>query len=826
IINKKAYAKDIGVEIYVDDQPINYTILSSLDKGEIGTISIVWNIDANINVGYHVIKVKVDPEGLIPEYNETNNEKSYTVVVMKEPTWWNQSWHYRKIFAVDGIEKGNISIRKNLNFAKMLDDLGISDETIDINSTRVIEYSVDGIVRNESVVFETYLINKTLSLFGLNVSVDGKGIKYYCVYFDVLNNSLNQLSKSSHCPSSATGYTTYIGKVEGWKSEIVRPTTLDYFSPNENINVTVQTEAVAHNVTVEFWKKNDIKVEERELVSSDGLTWYLPSYEPVSFKADDNGKIVIRAICKDKAGYTSRAESYFYIGLPDLKILKDEIKILSDKKTNEIYEGDKFTISVPIKCANSSVNDVIDVKLVIPEENITKWASIPYINKDEKKIVNFSLISRRCRVYSATVEVNPNGTITEFPKGNNKVTFDIKILGLPDLQIINISIDSPVEEGSKVNATLYVNNTGHAPATGYKITIYATQNLTLYYSKSEEVYNETVDEIIPRGEYRKDLLVWEEAPKGKWLIGAKIIPNVRDLTPGDNYASTMLVVTPSEEVRPKINEIIANDKTLYPDDEVLVVELGNNVTIIVNATDESGIRNVTINLTYPDGTDVLDELTQQSSTSNLWQYEFTPPAEGEYSFYVVVTDASYRRNTETSGTCSFHVTKDITPPEIKEFYAEGFDKTFKLGGETVHLLLQNKVLTIKARVTDNVEVAQVIANITYPNGYITYVILNPEGNNWYSNNTANLSMLGLYVFNIYAIDTYGNHRVSLPKTFWVTYDVNDTDSDGMPDKWEIDYNLDPTDPNDASSDPDNDGYTNLEEYLNGTNPRDKSYWFL
>ncbi|MCD6108630.1 MAG: hypothetical protein J7J89_04070, partial [Thermoplasmata archaeon] len=72
----------------------------------------------------------------------------------------------------------------------------------------------------------------------------------------------------------------------------------------------------------------------------------------------------------------------------------------------------------------------------------------------------------------------------------------------------------------------------------------------------------------------------------------------------------------------------------------------------------------------------------------------------------------------------------------------------------------------------------------------------------------------------------GNHRVSPPKTFWVTYNVNDTDSDGMPDKWEIDYNLDPTDPNDASSDPDNDGYTNIEEYQNGTNPRDKSYWFL
>ncbi|MDI6855199.1 MAG: hypothetical protein QMD21_00230 [Candidatus Thermoplasmatota archaeon] len=60
----------------------------------------------------------------------------------------------------------------------------------------------------------------------------------------------------------------------------------------------------------------------------------------------------------------------------------------------------------------------------------------------------------------------------------------------------------------------------------------------------------------------------------------------------------------------------------------------------------------------------------------------------------------------------------------------------------------------------------------------------------------------------------------------------DTDSDGMPDGWEVYYLLDPL-RDDSSEDPDNDGYdfdrngaidqdekfTNLEEYLAGTNPR-------
>lgn len=48
--------------------------------------------------------------------------------------------------------------------------------------------------------------------------------------------------------------------------------------------------------------------------------------------------------------------------------------------------------------------------------------------------------------------------------------------------------------------------------------------------------------------------------------------------------------------------------------------------------------------------------------------------------------------------------------------------------------------------------------------------------------------------------------------------VTDSDGDGMPDEWEIQNNLDPSDPNDANLDNDNDGLTNLEEYKNRTDP--------
>jgi len=47
----------------------------------------------------------------------------------------------------------------------------------------------------------------------------------------------------------------------------------------------------------------------------------------------------------------------------------------------------------------------------------------------------------------------------------------------------------------------------------------------------------------------------------------------------------------------------------------------------------------------------------------------------------------------------------------------------------------------------------------------------------------------------------------------------DTDADGMPDAWESRFELAPADAGDAAADADRDGYTNIEEFLNGTDPR-------
>ncbi|WP_201301075.1 pectate lyase family protein [Sunxiuqinia indica] len=55
----------------------------------------------------------------------------------------------------------------------------------------------------------------------------------------------------------------------------------------------------------------------------------------------------------------------------------------------------------------------------------------------------------------------------------------------------------------------------------------------------------------------------------------------------------------------------------------------------------------------------------------------------------------------------------------------------------------------------------------------------------------------------------------------------DTDKDGMPDEYEqkyADLGFDPNDPSDANEDCNGDGYTNIETYINGINPRYKIDW--
>ena len=88
--------------------------------------------------------------------------------------------------------------------------------------------------------------------------------------------------------------------------------------------------------------------------------------------------------------------------------------------------------------------------------------------------------------------------------------------------------------------------------------------------------------------------------------------------------------------------------------------------------------------------------------------------------------------------------------------------------------------------------------------------------------TSTFDDIGQYLFSITVMDKKGNKKTTPQKTFWVTTNLNDTDSDGMPDDWELLYGLNPYDPTDALGDIDGDGINNLQEYKQGSNPVEES----
>jgi hypothetical protein len=52
----------------------------------------------------------------------------------------------------------------------------------------------------------------------------------------------------------------------------------------------------------------------------------------------------------------------------------------------------------------------------------------------------------------------------------------------------------------------------------------------------------------------------------------------------------------------------------------------------------------------------------------------------------------------------------------------------------------------------------------------------------------------------------------------------DSDDDGMPNDWEIRYGLNPKDASDARKDMSGDGYSNIEKFINGIDPKKKMDW--
>lgn len=715
---------------------------------------------------------------------QTDNSAYYTNMSSATP-WWNTSWHYRTLYNVTG--RGNLSLP--MNFTAILASLQVFNKTFDNSSIAIVTYHTNNtmVVVNTTLFNESNLFhNKTNAVGTLLWNVTGSSL--YGIYFDVIEN------RGTRSPMSETLTLTPSGSVsaselstQGWW-----PTVSSSFHTHYPLNTTfiiqVHTTALAKNMTAHFFWKDQPQFT-ISFTTFDTLHWSC-----ITKKLSKIGDWTLQIIGYDDAGYqTDPLTAGFYVGQPDLIVSALSVPSVC-------YIGSTVTVTANINALNTTVKNVnvslyIDTIINATQKNLT-------IKKNENRTLEFTWEPNKKGEHTVSIRINYNDS----NPGNNERSKIVMVEGIPDMAVLDISVAPiPVLEGTPVAVTAYISNKGDGNATNYEIVLYCEQNQNNKTMNYIDKRNSTKINL-KKNEYKNVTIVWENTRygkssfKGEWAVGIQILTTTQ--TPDKNDTNNkkalfhVLRVIPAERNPPVLSNLE------YPETQ----EQGKQVLIRVKATDQSGIDTVSISIKNPNKTFV--NVTMTPRQDDRYDYVFPALQIGKHTFIIKATDLSPFKNQSTING-SFTITGDKTPPTITYFGANPF------------VQLPTGPVEIRCIATDfsGLQSAQVTIRFPDNRSVIHPMSTNPPDTKYVY--TAPYEQIGKYIFTITVQDTLGNKKTTQEKTFWITNDLNDTDGDGMPDAWELRYGFDPYDPTDAFLDADNDGVTNLGEYLQGTNPLQK-----
>lgn len=726
--------------------------------------------------------------------NKTYDVYEKTVIVgIQEFTWWNTSWHYRYFITVKGT--GNVS--QVFNFTDILDDLGVVSQFFENDTIRVVKYSEDGEIVD---VVDEYYFNETDVFDPLNNAngtllweVDGSStLKYYCVYFDVEGNigSRTQMVENEDMEKSGSVSVVSPGFATGWWASIDTPKDDSYTLIDKPVNISVTTTALIDNVSAFLYYNDNMSLNDTVYLSfnPDQTSWYYTGY---SFPREGNWTIKIR--CKDNAGFEVNLSGIsIYVGRPDLRI--------TNVSTPQVYVNDTVNVSVIVFCENASVKNV-SVALRINKTdngfevyNVTKHVNL---ERNKKTVVDFSWTPNNTGEHIIMVYLDYDNQVNESNETNNFLSKKVTVYNWPDLEVESIVLPTiPIMEFDDVKIDVSIRNNGLTDAKDYIVKLYIepeSQGL-MKYTNERDSKKISVDS----GKKIETSLYWRNAKSGRWFVGVKVFFNEtkKDYNIFNNrlLCSDILVVKSYDKNKPMISDVVVDTGT---------GQQGEKVVITANITDDTGIQLVNITITNPDGVETKDVMIR--SAGYMFKYEFSETLKvGVYHYEIFVMDISYYKNNNTKeGT--FYIEKETVKPHISYVGAEPF------------VQLKNKEVNIYCIAYDNIEIQSVEVMITPPDGIPFKKYLSEESENRYVYKDI-YSDFGKYTFHILVKDNAGNFNISGNSSFWITSNTDDTDNDGIPDKWEQRYGFNSKNASDAKLDPDNDGLTNLEEYKAGTDP--------
>ncbi|MBS3176806.1 DUF11 domain-containing protein, partial [Candidatus Woesearchaeota archaeon] len=453
------------------------------------------------------------------------------------------------------------------------------------------------------------------------------------------------------------------------------------------------------------------------------------------------GQYNVTFVANDSSNNVNATTTTFFVSVDQVRPLVFDVRPVANST---------FNVTTGIEIA-ANVTDNVAVGVVFA--NITFPNGTVYVlnlgNLSGNKYNSSFTIPNLVGQYNITFVANDtsnnvNATTTTF--------FVAVAIPQPSLAVDKSDSPDPVQNGSILNYTILINNTGNASALNITLIDTYPVNVTFVNATPNPDQNNntwflgnlTNVSIIT---VNITVRVNGSAANGSILVN---FVNVTYNSSNDSFTTlefenTTVIV--ADTTAPNVFDVrpVANS--------TFNVSIG--IEISANVTDDVAVGVVFANITMPNGTVVVLNLGNLSG--NKYNSSFLiPNLTGQYNITFFANDSS---NNVNATTTTFFVSADVVVPLVFDVRPVA-NSTFNV----------SVGIEISANVTDNVGVSVVNANITFPNGTVYVLNLGNLSGNKYNSSFLIPNLTGQYNVTFVANDSSNNVNATTT-TFFVSADV-------------------------------------------------------